>query len=359
MFETSSPVKVSLTTDTMVRFLLILVGFFLLYFFFDLILIILTSVVIASAVEPAARSLVYYRIPRVVAVLAVYLASFLVIISFVYIFLPPIFEEASGIISTVPEQLAEINLFDTRFNPLRSLGGYLGADIDWSAILVDFKNQLSTFSGGTVATASAVFGGIFSLIMILVLSFYLAVQEKGVENFLRIILPLRYEQYVIGLWRRSQEKIGQWMKGQLLLGIIVGVLVYLGLTILGVKHALVLAILAALFELIPIFGPVLAAVPAAMLGFLDSVTLGFMVIGLYIIIQQFENHLFYPLVVRKIVGVPPIIVIISLIVGYQLAGFLGIILAVPVATVIMELASDIEQKKILFRQKPQSKTNIQ
>ena len=141
-------------------------------------------------------------------------------------------------------------------------------------------------------------------------------------------------------------KIGKWMQGQLLLGVLIGVLVYLGLTILGVPYALLLAVLAALFELIPLFGPILASIPAIALGFLQSFSLGFMVVGLYVIIQQFENHLIYPLVVRKVVGVSPILVIISLIVGAKLAGFLGLILAVPIAAAIVEFTDDIQKDKL-------------
>src|SRR3990167_3942275 len=113
------------------------------------------------------------------------------------------------------------------------------------------------------------------------------------------------------------------MQGQLILALIMGVLVYLGLTILCVKHALLLAVVAAIFEIIPVFGPTLAAVPAVMVGFVDGgFTIGMLVIALYVIFQQFENHLIYPLVVTRVVGVPPLLIILSLIVGAQLAGFL-------------------------------------
>lgn len=136
------------------------------------------------------------------------------------------------------------------------------------------------------------------------------------------------------------------MQGQLLLALIIGVLVYLGLTILGVKYALLLAILAAFAELVPVVGPVLAAIPAIAIAFTDGGTsLGFMVVAFYIIIQQFENHLMYPLVVNKVVGVPPLLVILGLIIGAKLFGFLGILLSVPVAAALMEFVKDVEKNK--------------
>jgi predicted PurR-regulated permease PerM len=168
-----------------------------------------------------------------------------------------------------------------------------------------------------------------------------------VDDFLRIVTPKPQQSYVLSLWRRAQEKIGLWMQGQLLLGIIMGVLVFLGLTILGVKHALVLAVVAAVFEIIPVFGPTLSAIPAVTIAFVDGgATLGFLTVALYVIAQQFENHLIYPLVVTRVVGVPPLLIILALICGGELAGFLGIILSVPIAATIQELARDIESGRL-------------
>lgn len=337
-----------ISTGTIVRAVLVLVIAFLFYLLLDLVLIILTSVVIASAIEPATRWFAKYKVPRILSVLLVYICAFVAIFSFLYVFIPPLFVDVTELSLSIPKDTSTLPILD-KFGPISDITSGFFPGLSLENMFNDLRNVLAEFSTGTFTTASTVFGGAFSSILILVLSFYLAASEKGIENFLRIIVPLQYESYVVGLWNRSQYKIGQWMKGQLLLGLIVGVLVYLGLTILGVKYALVLAILAALFELIPIFGPVLSAIPAVMLAFTVSPTVGVMTIGLYVIIQQFENHLIYPLVVKKIIGVPAIIVIIALIIGGQLAGFLGLILAVPLATVLMEIAGDAEKKKLAFQ----------
>ena len=98
-------------------------------------------------------------------------------------------------------------------------------------------------------------------------------------------------------------------------------------------------------ELIPLFGPIIAAIPAVLIGLIESATLGLMVTGFYVIIQQFENHLIYPLVVRKVVGVSPIVVILALVIGGKLAGFLGLLLAVPLVTALLELLNKFERDK--------------
>ncbi len=316
----------------------------------DILLVLLTSVVLAAAIRPFARWFEKYKIPTVLAVLLVYVISFGVIFGTLYFLVPPLFADISDITSTLPKQIstflsnnpawATISSFSDSFSKALSIKDFTSSGFSvWPSLPGSFSEALK-----------ALFSGAINFVLIVVISFYLAVQKHGVEEFLRLIVPLRSESYVLGLWKRVERKIGFWLQGQLLLGLIIGPIVYLGLTLLGIKYALVLAILASIFELIPFFGPVLSAVPAVLLGFSVGIPLGIMVIGFYVVVQQFENHLIYPLVVKKIIGVPPLVVVISLVVGAKLAGFLGLILAVPLATLLMELVSDISERKGLFRQ---------
>jgi len=334
---------VNITSATILRLVFWAIFFWLLFLIRKLALVVLVAVVIASAVEPAVRQLRRWRVPRTLAVLLVYLLVFSLLFSLLPFFLVPVFGDLLAISSTLPAKLGSLPfLSDTQ--------SFL-SNFSWLDYLSSFSSSLQdTFSGvshGFLQTLMVIFGGFFNFILVVVVSFYLAVQEDGIANFLRLIAPARHEKYVINLWHRSERKIGLWMQGQLLLGVMVGVLTYLGLTVLGVKHALVLALMAAIFELIPIFGPIIAAVPAVLLSLIDSATLALVVAGFYVIVQQFESQLLHPLVVRKIVGVPPIIAILSLVVGYQLAGFIGILLAVPLTTFAIELLDDFEQSKRL------------
>jgi len=315
----------------------------------DFVLILLTSVVIASALEPLTRRLVNFGIPRIVSVIFLFLIFIISFFVILFFFVPPLLTEFSNFIASLPQYVGSVEDLDSTVDALfgaQNLLNDIAVNFSIVDLLSDARNALSGISGGALKAVSLVFGGITGVILILVISFYLAVQERGIENFLRIVVPLKHEKYAIDLWNRTQHKIALWIQGQLLLGLLIGVLVYLGLTILGVKYALLLAIVAAVFELIPVVGPIMAATPAVILAFVDGgLMLGLLVVGFYIIIQQFENHLIYPLVVRKLIGVPPLLVIISLIVGFQLAGFLGILLAIPVATLVMELVEDIEKHK--------------
>ena len=349
MMNNDKNINITLSSASFFKAVMVLLLFVLLYVLKDLVLVMLTAVVVASAIEPATRWFGKYKLPRVPAVILIYLSVFTTLFVIFYIFIPPLFQQASVLADTLPKYLESLDLM----KPLGGIGttqteqfvGSFKGAFSLKDTLTSFQNAIAGVSGNALEAVSIVFGGVFSFFLVVIISFYLAVQEKGIEDFLQIITPVKHEKYIADLWHRSQAKIGKWMQGQLLLGLLIGVLVYLGLTILGVEYALILALLAAFAELIPLFGPIIAAVPAIALGFLDSATLGLMVIGLYVIIQQFENHLIYPLVVRKVVGVPPLLVILALIVGGQLAGFLGILISVPVAAAIVEFTDDIQKEK--------------
>ena len=184
-----------------------------------------------------------------------------------------------------------------------------------------------------------------SFIAIIIIAFYLSVMKRGVESFIESVVPARHEAYVMDLWKRSEMKVGRWIQGQLLLALIVGLTVYIGLSLMGIKFALVLGIVAMALEIVPIVGPVIAAIPAIFLAFLQDPGLGLWVIVFYVAVQQLENHLLVPVVLGKTTGLNPVVVIMALLVGNQLAGISGMILSVPVATVIVEMLEDLAKQK--------------
>lgn len=335
--------SITITTGTVIKTLAVFGVVFFLYLTREIMMSVLFSLVIASGVDPAATWFQKRKIPRILAVIIVYLIAFSFFGGMFYLIIPNTFAELTSFANNLPAYLDkpfEAGTVDKVFGNLPSfardaLGGFLG----------NISDYISSFSVGFFGIASAAFGGAMSFVLIIVLSFYLSMQEKGVENFLKIIIPARHENYAVGLWQRWKKKIGLWLQGQILLGFIVGVLVYIGLTLMQVEYALTFALLAAIFELIPIFGPILSALPPVAVALVQSPTLALGVGILYIIIQQFENHLIYPLVVRKIVGVPAIMVILALVIGLEVGGFFGILLAIPLAVVAIEILDDINYRK--------------
>lgn len=338
-------VTVHISAGSIAKVLLFLVGAALLWYLRDLVLVLLTAIVIASAMEPAIRFLTKHRIHRVVAVVSMYLFVGGLFFSLLFLFVPPVLNDAASFLASLPATLSGLNITDVTHGLLP--WGNVTDIVSTQELLRNISSTLADTTGGVFTTLSAFFGGLTSFVLVVVFSFYLSVQETGVDDFLRVVTPSNQEAYVLNLWKRSQAKIGKWMQGQVVLGMIVGVMLYLGLTILGIPNALLLAVLAAVFELIPVFGQILAAIPALVIAFSSGgITAAFLVLGLYLIVQQFEAHLIYPVVVKKVVGVPPLLVILALLVGAKLAGFIGILLSVPMASALQEFVADIDRRKM-------------
>jgi len=327
------------------------IGLAALFYLRDIILVVILAIVIASAVEPGTQWLLRRRVPRVLSVLLIYFVAVMFLVMMFYFLFLPMLNQSATFLSTLPGYLGELQVWNPLQNNefLSSSSAIQGFSktFSLSQIVEQINTTISSLSNGFFSTISTIFGGILSFVLVIVLSFYLSVESEGVSNFLRIVTPTRNEKYVLDLWKRSQRKIGLWMQGQVVLAVIVAMLVFLGLTLLRVDNALLLAVLAGIFEIIPIFGPILAAIPAVTLALVtNGMSSALLVVGLYVIIQQFENQLIYPLVVRKIVGVPPLISILALIIGFKLAGFVGLLISVPLATMLIEFLNDVEKNKI-------------
>ena len=351
---------IHVSSGTIVRTILIVALFAMAWFLRDIILVVLTAVVLASAIEPLVRFIVRKGIPRLPTLVLVYVLGAAFLGGVFYFFVPAILDDVSRLARVAPQYFNIGSLW----NPLQegvvvssvtvpSAAGIERELLAGANFLDILKSGME--NGGAVRSASVLFGGFLSFVLIIVLSFYLSAQERGIENFLRLISPLQSRSYIVDLWKRSQTKIGLWFQGQLLLGFLVGVLTFLGLSVLGVSSALFLAFLMMIFEIIPVFGPILGAVPGIAVAFTEGmrgvdpgVTAAFFVALFYFIIQQFESHLVYPLVVRKVIGIPPVLVILALVVGWKMAGFLGILLAVPLTAILMEFLNDVARDRRIY-----------
>ncbi len=343
------PIHISVGTIIKAIIVVLIIG--LLFLLKNLVLVLLMSIVLASAIEPATQWFVRRRVPRLFAVILIYLILILCLVGVVFFLVLPLLSESSDFLKNAPVYFNTStilsNISSNEFLSSQPIVASLSDSLGVEQIISQINMLIQGISRSAFTTITTVFGGILSFLLIIVLSFYLAVDEDGVGKFLKAITPLKHERYVTQLWKRSQRKIGLWMQGQLVLAVIIGMLVYLGLLIINVPNALLLATLAAVFEIIPLFGPILASIPAIAISFVSGgFSLAILVLGLYVIIHQFENQLIYPLVVKKVVGVSPIVSIVALVAGWQLAGFFGVVLSVPIAAVIIEFVDDFEKDKI-------------
>ena len=348
MPESPRDINITITSGTILRFFVVAVLLIALYYMSDVVLVILAAIVIASAIQPVVRRLQKHHIHRIVGIILIYIVIALVLAAILIFFVPLVVGDTASFLSSLPTSISLEDLW----SPIRDVGSTLGSTslgthtVSVSQFINGLQSLIVGTGTGAFQTASLIFGGVLRFLLIVVLSFYLAVQEDGVSDFLRIVAPVKHHDYIINLWARSSRKIALWLQGQVILGIVVGVLVYLVLMVVGIPHALVLAVIAGLFEIIPVFGPIISSVPAILIAFSEGgVGKGLLLVGLYLIIYQFESQLFYPLVVKKIVGISPIVVILALVIGAKLAGVLGALIAVPMSAAFMEYIHDIEKYK--------------
>lgn len=331
-------VRIDITSGAIFRVAAVLLALWFLWFIRDILLFLLVAVVIASALEPLAARLQQFRIPRPLSVLAVYVSVIAVLGGIGSVLIPALvteIRELASVLPTVYEQFTRL---------LGGVGIILGTSEAIGSLqtgLLNLGDFLTTSAGEFFATTKSLFGSVLAVFLTFVVSFYLVINRNGLVSFIRSVTPAEHQAYVIGLVERAQRKIARWAAAQLVLGLIIAVVVYLGLWALGIPYALALALLAGLLELIPVLGPIIAAIPAVLVGFTQSVLVGVLVLLLYVIIQQLENHALVPMIMRHAVGLNPLVTILAVLIGAKLAGFLGILLAVPVTTILAVFLADI------------------
>lgn len=315
----------------------------LIYLLSDVLVILLFAIVIASAVNPFVVWFEKRKVPRMVGVLLLYVMVIALGVLLSSLVVPSLTRDISQLTSYIPQLTQNIS------SSLDTVGQgaprYLDFIGETQNILELVSGYLQQFSQSALGLVISAFGGVLSFLAIIVISFYLSAMKDGVQSFLKAVVPDRYEPYVVDLWQRAETKMGMWLQGQLLLALIVGLAVYVGLALLGVRFALILAVLAMMLELVPMAGPVLAALPALGIALLQGPQLALWVLLLYLAVQQLENHVLLPLIMGKATGMNPIVIILAILVGGQLAGVAGAILGVPVATVIVEVLDDVARAK--------------
>jgi predicted PurR-regulated permease PerM len=353
MDDSTKNVNIHISTGAILKIIVAGAFVFLAFKLSTLILSILTAIVIASFVNFAVNKVSKFIKNRTLSVFLIYIITIAVIFGLSSIFIPVFIEEMSNLVAQISNYIPNSSILNTfradSISGAKEVVGTISHNGSLGDVIKSAKSLIDTFSGGLVDIVSVAFGGIIYIVITFIISFYLSIKEDGIENFLRVILPQKQEEYVIGVWKRSELKIGLWMQGQMLVGLIVGVLTYLGLTIIGVEYSLILSIFTAICLLIP-FGIFIALPVSAVFAYLGGgITVASLVTVFYLILQQFESYLITPLIIKKVTGVSSLVVILAVLIGAELAGVWGVLLAVPFAVTLLEVFDDIEKKKTLSR----------
>jgi predicted PurR-regulated permease PerM len=326
----------------------------------SLIVSVLVAVVTASFVEPMILFFMRQGFRRGASVTISYGLIVVAIAAFVFLALPPLVRETFSALNSLPSTIKTADVLDPIQKSLYTVAKNIFPDIPQRISLEDLvsliTSSFSSFAGGVFDTVSRFFGGIISFILVIVLSVYLSIEHRGVARFLGLVTPRQYEVYVIDLWTRVQVKIGRWIQGQFILMGIIFVLVFITLSIakifLGdqIQHIFLISLVAGVLEFIPVLGTFLATIVAFLFTIINGgLPVAILVVVLFTIIHQIESHVIYPVVMKKITGVPPLLVIISLIAGIELAGFVGVLLSIPVAVLIVEYLDDHNRRKHMIQ----------
>lgn len=297
----------------------------------DIVLALFLAVVISAALDPVVTWLEVKKIPRILSTLGIYIVALFMLALLVYLIVPIALTEFSNLIASLNESIGNGDL------------DFLNISKGIEVINQSLTNVSNLLLGGGRSffeIISKFFGGLALTGSVFVLSFYLTVGRDGTEKFFINILPAIYENRAIELYNRIRRKLGRWLRGQLLLSLGIGVLVFIALSILNVKYSLVLAIIAAILELIPYVGPIFSGGVAILVASTTSLTLGLYVLIVFIVIQQLENQILVPAVTNLTTSLNPVVVLVALLMGAQIFGFIGLILAVPAAVLIQELLED-------------------
>ncbi len=344
MESNKKPIFININAISVVKILLILLLFYVLFVIKDILAMLFIALILASAIDPWVDWAQSKKIPRAIGVIVIYLVMLFLFSVSVVLIIPPIIEQVTDLSNNFPMILDKV-VFG--FNTLKDFFAQYGLFNDLEKGLSNVTENLSGAAGGVFSTLKGFVGSIFSFFIVLVITFYMVVEEKAMKKIVWSIAPSKYHVYIMGLINRMQQKIGLWLRGQLILSFIIFTLTFVGLSILGVEYALVLALIAGLTEFVPYLGPILASIPAIFLAFTQSPMLAIFVAVLYYIIQLTENNIIVPKLMQKVVGLNPIVSIAVLLIGLEIGGVPGAILSIPVTTAASVFLKDIFEDKII------------
>jgi predicted PurR-regulated permease PerM len=321
----------NISTSTIIRFVLVILLFIFLLRIFDILILLFASFVMVSAISPLVDKLEKKKIPRPVSTIMIYILIFAGLAFIISLIIPPLIKQIQQFKDQLPIYLEMLKN-----------NSFLGR-LDWSADGEAFKffERSWSFPGGLFTQTKSFFLKFFYVAVFFSLSFYMTIQKNALKRFVKIITPKNHEKYVVSLVSRIQNKMGRWLQGQMILNIIIGVLVYFVLHfIIKVPYAIIIAVVAGALEFILTIGPIISTIFAAAIAFTDSPIKPLFVVIAFIVIQQLENHLIVPIVMKQALGLNPVVIIIALLVGMKLGGPIGAIIAVPFTAALSEFVGD-------------------
>lgn len=323
--------------ETILKIALAFFIFYIIYLIRDILIWFVFALIISLIFDPAINFLRRLKVPRLLAVIFIYVSIFGILGLLVYFTVPLFISEIRQFSQLFPQYFEKIA------PPLRGLGLEAFASMD---NFTQYLTALLQKASSDIFNAIAFFfGGIGSTIFILTLAFFLSLEERGVDDLIKLLVPKKYENFILSLWEKSQIKVSAWFGSRLLLAFFLGAAVFIILSLFGVKYAVSFGLLNAVLDFVPIIGALVAGFVTVIFIALDSWSKALFVLIALIFIQQIQGNILAPLLTKKFVGIPAVLVLLSLAVGGKLLGVLGAVLAIPMTAILFEFLKDFLKNK--------------
>jgi len=313
--EKQKILKIEISHRTVIFTVLFLLFLWFLYQIRYLLLILFVGIILMSALNPVVEKLERFKIPRMLAIILVYLSIFICLGLILGGVIPSLVSQTRVIISRFPSYYKSLENLGINSEIIDSQVNYL-------------LNRLSSISLDLIRITVSLLGNFLVIFTLLFVSFYLLLERRNLDDYLKKLFGQDAKK-IRKVINRAEERLGEWVRAQTILMLIVGIMCYFGLVLLGIEFALPLALLAGVLEIIPNIGPTLSAIPAILAGLAVSPLMGLAVAALYFLVQQLENNIIVPQVMKRGAGVNPLLTVLGLIAGFKLGGTLGAVLAVP------------------------------
>lgn len=306
------PKKVEISYKTILFIAAFVAGSWVVFQIKEVLLGFFICLILMSSLNPSVKKMESWKFPRWLAILSLYIIVILLLGLSLGWMVPPLINQTTILIERIPEF----------FRQFKILG------IDEKVIASQFS-QFTSIPANLIKFLFQIFSNVVAILALSVITFYLLLERKNLDEYLAVLFGEEKEKEIEVIVDKIEERLGSWVRGELLLMLMVGVLNYIGFLIIGIDYALPLAVLAFLFEIIPNVGPTLAAFPAILVGLTISPFHALATTGWCFLVQQIENSFLVPRIMKQVVGVNPLISLLSLAVGFKLAGLGGAILAIP------------------------------
>jgi predicted PurR-regulated permease PerM len=327
-------VDINIPVKTIITVVLSLLGLWVIYQIRDIVSLFLIVLILVIAFSPLIQSWERYM-PRTLAIIVLYTILLFSILIISALIIPVVLNQLSSFLGYLETNFMHFGFSSDNFIEQLRSNLNLVLQGENSQALTQLFSQFRGSLGTVYSTTLGFLGGIVAVFTVLISSFYLLLEEKNVYRFIQSVVPVSKHKKIEVIIEQISQKLGNYLRGQLLLMAVVGLVTGIALAILGVPYAFLLGVWAGVMELLPYVGPVLGAVPGVFLAFTTlGVVKGMIAIVIYFLVQQIENQFLVPKIMSRALGLSPVVIIFALLIGGKLFGFLGLILAVPVAAVL-------------------------